>query len=188
MVNKWLKELAYVVGHKSLSTKRLVVESFSDIETSNFKALLTYHFLILVRRLGLASQVAEVIKSPNNNTSAHTANLQPAVQVCTWLKTLNRHNLINLFQKHSLYRRYQNVWTKKTNNLQDPLNNAGQPLYHNLLHSFVMHVGGINMQNIQVQIPCATRLHPIISYICKVKSKPDCCFKKFILDVHLISS
>ena len=33
-------------GHKSLSTKRLVVESLSDIETSNFKALLTYHFLI----------------------------------------------------------------------------------------------------------------------------------------------
>jgi len=31
-----------VVGHKSLSTKRLVVESLSDIETSNFKALLTY--------------------------------------------------------------------------------------------------------------------------------------------------
>ena len=35
-----------VVGHKSLSTKRLVVESLSDIETSNFKALLTYHSLI----------------------------------------------------------------------------------------------------------------------------------------------
>jgi len=35
-----------VVGHKSLSTKRLVVESLSDIETSKFKALLTYHFLI----------------------------------------------------------------------------------------------------------------------------------------------
>ena len=34
-----------VVGHKSLSTKRLVVESLSDIETSNFKAFLTYHFL-----------------------------------------------------------------------------------------------------------------------------------------------
>jgi len=34
-----------VVGHKSLSTKRLVVESLSDIETSNFKALLTYYFL-----------------------------------------------------------------------------------------------------------------------------------------------
>jgi len=28
------------------STKRLVVESLSDIETSNFKALLTCHFLI----------------------------------------------------------------------------------------------------------------------------------------------
>ena len=34
-----------VVGHKSLSTKRLVVESLSDIETAIFKALLTYHFL-----------------------------------------------------------------------------------------------------------------------------------------------
>ena len=41
MVNKWPKG-----GHKSLSTKRLVVKSLSDIETSNFKALLTYHFLI----------------------------------------------------------------------------------------------------------------------------------------------
>ena len=38
-----------VVGHKSLSTKRLVVESLSDIETSNFKALLTYHFLMRER-------------------------------------------------------------------------------------------------------------------------------------------
>ena len=37
-----------VVGHKSLSTKRLVVESLSDIETSNFKTLLTYHFLRVV--------------------------------------------------------------------------------------------------------------------------------------------
>ena len=36
---------------KSLSTKRLVVESLSDIETSNFKALLTYHFLNLYRIL-----------------------------------------------------------------------------------------------------------------------------------------
>ena len=35
-----------IVGHKSLSTKRLVVESLSDIETSNFKALLTSYFLI----------------------------------------------------------------------------------------------------------------------------------------------
>jgi len=34
-----------VVGFKSLSTKRLVVESLSDVETSNFKAFLTYHFL-----------------------------------------------------------------------------------------------------------------------------------------------
>ena len=32
-----------MVGYK---TKRLVVESLNDIETSNFKALLTYHFLI----------------------------------------------------------------------------------------------------------------------------------------------
>ena len=38
-----------VVGHKSRSTKRLVVESLSDIETSNFKALLTCHFLTKVR-------------------------------------------------------------------------------------------------------------------------------------------
>ena len=38
-------------GHMSLSTKRLVVESLSDIETSNFKALLTYHFLIVLREL-----------------------------------------------------------------------------------------------------------------------------------------
>ena len=38
-----------VVGHKSLSTERLVVESLSDIETSIFKALLTYHFLIIYR-------------------------------------------------------------------------------------------------------------------------------------------
>ena len=37
-----------MVGHKSLTTKRLVVESLSDIETSIFKALLTYHFLITV--------------------------------------------------------------------------------------------------------------------------------------------
>ena len=36
-----------VVGHKSLRTKRLVVESLSGIETSNFKALLTYHSLII---------------------------------------------------------------------------------------------------------------------------------------------
>ena len=34
-----------MVGHKSLSTKRLVVESLSDMESSNFKALLIYHFL-----------------------------------------------------------------------------------------------------------------------------------------------
>ena len=34
-----------VVGHKSLSAKRLVVESLSDIETFIFKALLTYHWL-----------------------------------------------------------------------------------------------------------------------------------------------
>ena len=52
MVSNWLiengKQLVKrtgVVGHKSLSTKRLVVESLSDIETSIFKALLTYHFL-----------------------------------------------------------------------------------------------------------------------------------------------
>jgi len=38
-----------VVGHKSL-TKRLVVESLSDIETSNFKTLLTYRFLISITR------------------------------------------------------------------------------------------------------------------------------------------
>ena len=38
-----------VVGHKSLSTKRPVVESLSDIETFNFKTLLTYHFLIPFR-------------------------------------------------------------------------------------------------------------------------------------------
>ena len=38
-----------VVGHKSLRTKRLVVESLSDIETSIFKVLLTYHFLISIR-------------------------------------------------------------------------------------------------------------------------------------------
>ena len=38
-----------VVGHKSLSTKKLVVESLSDIETSKFKALLAYHFLIYCR-------------------------------------------------------------------------------------------------------------------------------------------
>ena len=38
-----------VVGHKFLSTKRLVVESLiSDIETSTFKALLTYHFLMAI--------------------------------------------------------------------------------------------------------------------------------------------
>ena len=36
-----------VVGHKSLSTKRLVVESLSDIKTSIFKALLTYHFFLM---------------------------------------------------------------------------------------------------------------------------------------------
>ena len=40
-----------MVGHKSLSTKRLMVESLSDMETSIFKALLTYHCLILVRHL-----------------------------------------------------------------------------------------------------------------------------------------
>ena len=38
-----------VVGHRSLSTKRLAVESLSDIETSNFKALLTCHFLNIVK-------------------------------------------------------------------------------------------------------------------------------------------
>ena len=37
-----------MVGHKSLSIKRIVGEALSDIETSNFKALLTYHFLIAV--------------------------------------------------------------------------------------------------------------------------------------------
>ena len=41
VVNKWLKGLAC----KFLSTKRLVVESLDDIETSIFKALLAYHFL-----------------------------------------------------------------------------------------------------------------------------------------------
>ena len=46
VVSKWLR----TSGHKSksLSAKRLVVESLSDIETSNFKALLTYHFLTVV--------------------------------------------------------------------------------------------------------------------------------------------
>ena len=34
-----------VIGHKSFSTKKLVVESLSDIKTSIFKVLLTYHFL-----------------------------------------------------------------------------------------------------------------------------------------------
>ena len=34
-----------MVGHKFLSIKRFVVESVSDIETSNLKALLAYHFL-----------------------------------------------------------------------------------------------------------------------------------------------
>ena len=45
MVSNWLKQVVKrtsVVGHK-----KLVVESLGDIETSNFKALLTYHFLIL---------------------------------------------------------------------------------------------------------------------------------------------
>ena len=38
-----------VVGHKSLSAKRVVVESLSDIETSIFKALLTCYFLIIFK-------------------------------------------------------------------------------------------------------------------------------------------
>ena len=46
-----------MIGHKSLSTKRLMVESLSDIETSVFKALLKYHFVMLVT----AIVVAEVI-------------------------------------------------------------------------------------------------------------------------------
>jgi len=39
---KQLVKRTSVIGHK-----RLEVESLGDIETSNFKALLTYHFLIL---------------------------------------------------------------------------------------------------------------------------------------------
>jgi len=50
-----------VVCHKFLSAKRLVVESLSDIETSNFKALLTYHFLI-VSRLNKGQTLDEQIK------------------------------------------------------------------------------------------------------------------------------
>ena len=52
MVSNWLRngkqevKRTGVVGHKSLSTKRFVVESLSDTETSIFKPLLTYHFLI----------------------------------------------------------------------------------------------------------------------------------------------
>ena len=53
MVNKWLKG-------QSLSTKRLVVESLSDIEASIFKALLTYHFLIII--------IIMVIKDQRLNT------------------------------------------------------------------------------------------------------------------------
>ena len=33
-----------VVGHKSLSTKKLLVESLSDIETSNFKSIANMPF------------------------------------------------------------------------------------------------------------------------------------------------
>jgi len=44
---KQVVKRASVVSRKFLSTNRLVVESLSDIETSKFKALLTYHFLIV---------------------------------------------------------------------------------------------------------------------------------------------
>ena len=46
MVNKWLKGLVWLATSLLVLIKRLVVESLSDIETSIFKALLTYHFLI----------------------------------------------------------------------------------------------------------------------------------------------
>ena len=51
-----------VVGHKSLSTTRLVVDSLSDIETSIFKALLTYHFLIMHKCMLYAVLLAATIK------------------------------------------------------------------------------------------------------------------------------
>jgi len=51
MVIKQVVKRTGMVSHKSLSTKRLEVESLSDTETSIFKALLTYHFQILVRYL-----------------------------------------------------------------------------------------------------------------------------------------
>jgi len=47
------------VGHKSLITKRLVVESLSNIETSIFKALLTYHFLMMI--IGMGGGACETI-------------------------------------------------------------------------------------------------------------------------------
>jgi len=52
-----------VVGHKFL---RLVVESLSDIETSDFKALLTYHFLIYLLYIKLKSclSVCHAVNSP----------------------------------------------------------------------------------------------------------------------------
>ena len=49
-----------VVGQKSLSTKRLVVESYSDIETSNFKVLLTYHFLNILQLKSITSHLVEI--------------------------------------------------------------------------------------------------------------------------------
>jgi len=50
MVKKVVQGTAVFI-HNSLSTKKFVMESLSDIETFNFKVLLTYHFLILVRHL-----------------------------------------------------------------------------------------------------------------------------------------
>ena len=42
--DKQVVKRTVMFGPKFLSTKRFVVESLSDKETSNFKALLTYHF------------------------------------------------------------------------------------------------------------------------------------------------
>jgi len=64
-------------GHKSLSTKRFVVESLSDIETFNFKALLTYHILILFNgpqvTLMMLSDDVVMVQSKRIRTFIHTA-------------------------------------------------------------------------------------------------------------------
>jgi len=72
----WLAT-SLLVGHKSF-TKRLVVESLSDIETSNFKALLTYHFLRVLVLYSLQIQSVPFTHC--------TMTLQPHIALGVWIQ------------------------------------------------------------------------------------------------------